>query len=130
MKEFLLADIGIDTLAFIIFITISVCLGFLMGWKTAKDSEYRKNLDRKCPYCGHYTHQIKTMKQVDRDLERIKKDKQLDAMLKKADKAMKDADRYMEKQGFPIIVSEDELKRAEKEARKKIKRINKIFGVD
>lgn len=98
MKEFLLAPIGIDTLAFIMFITLSICIGLLMGWKITKDSEYRKSLDRKCPYCGQYTYQIRTMKQVDDRLAKIKKDRRLNAMLKKADKAMKAADDYMKKQ--------------------------------
>ncbi len=130
MKEFLLSDIGIDTFAFMGFITISVLLGIVIGYKWKKDIDIQKDLDKKCPYCGQYAYQIRTMKQVDERLVKIKKDKHLDEMLKKADKAMKDADRYMEKQGFPIIIPEDELKRTEKEARKKIKRINKIFGVD
>lgn len=69
-----------------------------MGWKITKDSEYRKSLDRKCPYCGQYTYQIRTMKQVDDRLAKIKKDRRLNAMLKKADKAMKAADNYMKKQ--------------------------------
>lgn len=97
MKEFLLAPIGIDTFAFIVLITFSICISFLMGWKITKDSEYRKSLDRKCPYCGQYTYQIRTMKQVDDRLTKIKKDKQLNALLKKADKAMKAADNYMKK---------------------------------
>lgn len=97
MKEFLLAPIGIDTFAFIVLITLSICISFLMGWKITKDSEYRKSLDRKCPYCGQYTYQIRTMKQVDDRLAKIKKDKQLNALLKKADKAMKAADNYMKK---------------------------------
>lgn len=130
MKEFLLSDIGINTFAFVGFITISVLLGVVIGYKWKKDIDIQKDLDKKCPYCGHYSNQIRTMKQVDDRLTKIKKDKHLDAMLKKADKAMKDADRYMEKQGFPIIIPEDELKRTEKEARKKVKRISKIFGVD
>lgn len=69
-----------------------------MGWKTAKDSEYRKSLDRKCPYCGQYTYQIRTLKQVDDRLAKIKKDRQLNALLKKADKAMEAADNYMKEQ--------------------------------
>lgn len=97
MKEFLLAPIGIDTFAFIVLITLSICISFLMGWKITKDSEYRKSLDRKCPYCGQYTYQIRTMKQVDDRLAKIKKDKQLNALLKKADKDMKAADNYMKK---------------------------------
>lgn len=103
MKEFLLTDIGINNFTFIIFIFISVWIGFLMGWKTAKDSEYRKSLDRKCPYCGQYTYQLRTMKQVDDRLAKIKRDKHLDAMLKKADKAMKNADKFMRKNGFETL---------------------------
>lgn len=100
MKEFLLADIGINTFAFMIFITISVLLGVAMGYKWKKDIDIQKDLDRKCPYCGHFSNQIKTIKQVDRDLSKIKRDKHLDVMLKEADKAMKRADKFMRKNGF------------------------------
>lgn len=103
MKEFLLADIGINTFAFMIFITISVLLGVAMGYKWKKDIDIQKDLDKKCPYCGHYPYQIKTMKQVDKDLAKIKRDRHLDAMLKKADKAMKDADKFMKKNGYKIF---------------------------
>ena len=60
-------------------------------------------MDKKCPYCGHYSYQIITMKQVDEDLAKIKRDKHLKAMLKKADKAMKDADKFMKKNGYKIF---------------------------
>lgn len=102
MKEFLLADIGINTFAFMIFITISVLLGVVIGYKWKKDIDIQKDLDKKCPYCGQYEYQIRTMKQVDERLAKIKRDKHLNAMLKKADKAMKDADKFMKKNGYKI----------------------------
>lgn len=100
MREFLLADIGINNFTFMMFITLSVLLGVAMGYKWKKDIDIQKDLDKKCPYCGQYTYQLRTMKQVDDRLAKIKRDKHLDAMLKKADKAMRDADKFMKKNGF------------------------------
>ncbi len=100
MREFLLADIGINTFAFMMFIALSILFGVAMGYKWKKDIDIQKDSDKKCPYCGSYFDQIKTMDQVDKELSKIKRDKHLNAMLKKADKAMKKADKFMKKNGF------------------------------
>ena len=50
-------------------------------------------------------------------------------LLDEADRVMEAADRYMKEHGYPIILSENELKKAEKDTRKKIKKINKRLGV-
>lgn len=50
-------------------------------------------------------------------------------LLDEADKAMEAADRYMKEHGYPIIISENELKKQEKKTRKQIKKINKKLGV-
>lgn len=71
MKDFLLAQVGLNTITFIVFVIISIILGISIGWLFATKANFRKNLDKKCPFCGRYARWIKTMKQVDKDLSKI-----------------------------------------------------------
>ena len=72
MKEFLLAQVGLNTITFIVFVIISIILGISIGWLFATKANFRKNLDKKCPFCGRYAKWFKTMKQVDKELSKIK----------------------------------------------------------
>lgn len=71
MKEFLLAQISLSTITFIVFVIFSIILGISIGWLFATKANFRKNLDKKCPFCGRYARWIKTMKQVDKELSKI-----------------------------------------------------------
>lgn len=71
MKEFLLAQINLSVITFTIFVIVSVVLGVSIGWLFATKANFKKNLDKKCPFCGRYAKWIKTMKQVDKDLSKI-----------------------------------------------------------
>lgn len=73
MKEFLLAQISLNTIIFIVFVIVSIILGMSIGWFFATKANFKKNLDKKCPFCGRYAKWIKTMKQVDKDLSKILK---------------------------------------------------------
>lgn len=72
MKEFLLAQISLNTIIFIVFVIVSIILGMSIGWFFATKVNFRKNLDKKCPFCGRYVKWFKTMKQVDKELSKIK----------------------------------------------------------
>lgn len=71
MKDFLLAQVGLNTITFIVFVIISIILGISIGWLFATKANFKKNLDKKCPFCGRYARWIKTMKQVDKELSKI-----------------------------------------------------------
>lgn len=73
MKEFLLAQVGLNTITFMIFVIVSIILGISIGWLFATKTNFKKNLDKKCPFCGRYARWIKTMKQVDKELFKIMK---------------------------------------------------------
>lgn len=71
MKEFLLAQISLSAITFTVFVIFSIILGISIGWLFATKANFRKNLDKKCPFCGRYASWIKTMKQVDKELSKI-----------------------------------------------------------
>lgn len=112
MKELLIQNAGIDVFTFLIFVILSVWTGVLIGWRFFPPKEKGT-----CPYCGNTLP-----KQLIKNIN-----PHTDALLKKADKAIEAADKYMKKQGY--IISEEELKKQEKKTRKQIKKINKKLGV-
>lgn len=68
-----MTQINLSVITFTIFVIVSVVLGVSIGWLFATKANFKKNLDKKCPFCGRYARWIKTMKQVDKDLSKILK---------------------------------------------------------